>query len=539
MSHDEVLISIPNMVRVSSRRFGDRVALIDEAIRWSFHDLERAMLDSVKAMIALGVKPGDRVALCGPNSALWIQAALGIQGAGGVLVPVNTRFKGKEIGHLLTTSDAAAFITAGEFLGNDYIAQVRAAVPDARAVGKIVTLNDEEVDGTVAFSDLILRGRELVSDAEAHASIDAVRSDQLSDVMFTSGTTGAPKGVRITHAQSLHAYGDMGEIMGLEEGDCILVIPPFFHAFGYKAGWMVGFAFGCTVVPQRTFDATQILDRIQAFRVSCMFGPPTIFQDLMAHPDLDSYDYSSLRVTVISAAMVPVQLIHDLREILRFDVVLSGFGLTEATAIVSICRPGDSPERVASTAGRPFPDVEVKVVDDDGNDLEAGQEGEILVRGYNVMSGYWEDPKGSEAALTPDGWLRTGDIGVVDQDGYVAITDRKKDMFIVGGFNAYPAEIENILNSFEKILHVAVIGVPDERMGEVGAAFVIPRPGVTLTEEEVTAYARANLANFKVPRYVYIVESLPRNASMKVLKPELRKMLQALPVSDSGGLKGA
>ena len=486
MSHDEVLTSIPNMVRIAAQRYGDDVALSDVGVRWTYRDLENRMLDSVRAMIALGVRPGDRVALCGPNSATWIQAALGIQGAGGVLVPVNTRFKGHEIGHLLTKSGAVAFVTVGEFLGNDYVAAVRDAVPGAPALANIVILDDQPVAQTTTFSDLIAQGADAVTEAEARASIDDVRADQLSDIMFTSGTTGAPKGVQLTHAQSLHAYGDMGDILELQRGEGVLVIPPFFHAFGYKSGWMVGFIFGCNVIPQRTFDATQILERIEAYQVSCMFGPPTIFQDLIAHPRLGDYDISSLRVTVVSSAMIPVQLIHDLTDVLRFEVVLSGYGLTEATAIVSICRPGDSPERVATTAGRPFPDVRVKVVDDEGAELAAGERGEILVSGYNVMKGYWEEPSETGATITSDGWLRTGDIGYVDEEGYIAVTDRKKDMFIVGGFNAYPAEIENVLNSFEKILHV-----PAARACRARQPRVLDRPAGLVDQHAVAGAQQA------------------------------------------------
>jgi acyl-CoA synthetase (AMP-forming)/AMP-acid ligase II len=243
----------------------------------------------------------------------------------------------------------------------------------------------------------------------------------------------------------------------------------------------------------------------------------------MNHPAFDDFDLSSLRVTTVSAAAIPVSLIRDLESVLGFEVVLSGYGRTEATAIVTVSRPSDDRETVAHTAGPPFDDVEVKAVDALGNDLPAGSEGELLVRGYNVMQGYWREPEQTAATITADGWLRTGDIGIVDARGYVKITDRMKDMFIVGGFNAYPAEIEDLLTGFDKIQHVAVIGVPDERMGEVGAAFVVPTPGTDLTEAEVIAYAREHLANYKVPREVHIVGDLPRNASMKVLKHVLKE----------------
>jgi len=523
MSQDEPFISIPNMIRVSARRFGDAIALVDDGVELTYRQLEAAMLDSTRAIIALGVKPGDRVALCGPNTAAWILAAVGILGAGAALVPVNTRFKGSEIGHLLTKSGASAFITVAEFMGNDYVEMVRTAVPDAPALERVVILDDVEVPGTITFAEALRRGLGAVTLEAAEASVAAVRSEQLSDVMFTSGTTGAPKGVMLTHAQSMRAYSDMGNTLGVDENDCILIIPPFFHTFGYKAGWMMGFMFGLRVVPQRTFLPEEIMQKVEDNRVSCVFGPPTIFVDIMAHPAMHEHDLSSLRVGVVSAASIPVALIGQIKDVLGFELMITGYGLTEASALVTLGSRDDDLEHIAGTAGRAVPGVKLKTVDDEGNDTSPGEAGELLIQGYNVMSGYWDEPEETAKTITADGWLRTGDIAVIDDEGYVTITDRKKDMFIVGGFNAYPAEIENILSRFDKILHVAVIGIADPRMGEVGAAFVVPKPGVELTEDEVIEYGRANLANFKVPRVVYLVDELPRNASMKVLKQELRK----------------
>jgi len=523
-THDTTLISIPNMVRVSAERFGDAIALVDDGVELTYRQLEAAMLDSTRAMIALGIRPGDRVALCGPNTARWILAALGVHGAGAALVPVNTRFKGAEIGHLLDKSGASALITVAEFMGNDYIDMARRASPGAPALERLVILDDVEVPGTTTFAEAIRSGVETVPLAEAEAAIAAVRSEQLSDVMFTSGTTGAPKGVMLTHAQSLRVYGDLGELLGIGPEDCILIIPPFFHTFGYKAGWMMGFMFGLRVVPQRTFEPEEIMRKVHDNGVSCIFGPPTIFTDIMAHPTRSEHDLSSLRVGVVSAASIPVALIGRISEDLGFDLVITGYGLTEASSLVTLGTRDDDFEHIATTAGRAIQGVEVRTVDEDGTTLGPGVAGELLVRGYNIMSGYWDEPEETAKAVTPDGWLRTGDIAVIDEDGYVTITDRKKDMFIVGGFNAYPAEIENILSRFEKIQHVAVVGVPDDRLGEVGVAYVVPFAGTGLTEQEVIDYARSHLANFKVPRAVHLVDDLPRNASMKVLKQALRDM---------------
>jgi acyl-CoA synthetase (AMP-forming)/AMP-acid ligase II len=325
----------------------------------------------------------------------------------------------------------------------------------------------------------------------------------------------------LTHGQSLRIHGELTDLFTFTAGDRYLVIPPFFHIFGYKCGWMACLLHGVTVIPQAMFDVDIVLRRLSQERVSILLGPPTLFLDLIRHPDRAGYDLSALRVTVPSAASVPASLYTQLRDELGFEVVLSAYGLTEATGVVSTSRPGDDPEDIAHSVGRAMPDVEVMIADDAGTQVPAGEPGEVLVRGYNVTHGYWEDPDATVAAIDADGWLHTGDVGVVNERGFLSIVDRKKDMYISGGFNAYPAEIEHALRRHPGIVDIAVIGVPDDRLGEVGVAFAI---GAGLTESEVIGWAREQLANYKVPKRVVFVEDLPRNPSMKVVKPRLREM---------------
>jgi acyl-CoA synthetase (AMP-forming)/AMP-acid ligase II len=340
--------------------------------------------------------------------------------------------------------------------------------------------------------------------------------------MFTSGTTGHPKGVVLTHGQSLRAYGWMAEEYTFRPSDTFLVIPPFFHCFGYKAGWLASFIHGVTVIPMPAFDAGRALDLISRERVSVLLGPPTIFRDLINHPERSDFDLSSLRVSMTGGTTIPESLIHAMKADLSFDIVLSAYGLTESTALVTTTRIGDSADLVARTTGRTIPDVEVRIVDEQGGEVPAEEAGEILVRGYNVTRGYWEDPEATAAAIDPEGWLHTGDIGQLDKDGNLSIVDRKKEMYIVGGFNAYPAEIEKLLLEYGPIAEAAVIGVPDTRLDEVGCAFLVLRPGQQATEAQVIEWARGAMANFKAPRHVRFVDQLPKNASQKVLKDALR-----------------
>lgn len=522
MRYDHEFASIPDVVRGAARRFGAATALVDGPARWTFRELEQQMLRAVKAVIALGIRPGDRVGLCAPNSAEWIVAALGIHGAGGIVVPLNTRFKAQEQAYILRKCGAAA-VFASSFLGTDYIAELRAFDEALPALKKTVSILGPQGAADLAWSEFLAGGRG-IDTAGAHEAVDRLTPDDVSDVIFTSGTTGHPKGVVLTHGQSLRAYGWMAEAYTFNADDTFLVVPPFFHCFGYKAGWLASFIHGVTVIPMPVFDAGAALETISRERVSIMLGPPTVFQDLLNHPDRAKADVSSLRVSMTGGTTIPEALIHAMKADLGFDIVMSAYGLTESSALVTTTRIGDAPQTVARTTGRPIPDIEVRLVDDDGDDVPEGEPGEILVRGYNVTRGYWDDPAATAKAVDPFGWLHTGDIGRFDVDGNLSVVDRKKEMFIVGGFNAYPAEIEKLLLDCPAVLQVAVIGVPDTRLGEVGCAFVVPRPGHEVVEKDLVGWAREHMANFKVPRYIRSVGQLPRNAGGKVLKHELRAL---------------
>jgi acyl-CoA synthetase (AMP-forming)/AMP-acid ligase II len=523
--HDLEYLSIPNAVRGAARKWGDAEAVVDGEIRWTFAELERQMLRSVRAAMAVGIEPGDRVAVLAPNAATWIVAALGIQGAGGILVPVNTRFKAEEIAHVLDKSGAKMLITVGEFLGNDYLAMLDEGAPDALDDVAVVLLDDCERPGAKAWSRYLADG-EAVPEELAHGAIDEVGGSDLSDIMFTSGTTGAPKGVMLDHGQSLRTYGWLNETLTLRPGDRSLVVPPFFHAFGYKAGWMANILDGVTTVPLAVFDVIDVMSAIERERITVMYGPPTLFGDLLAHPRRGEFDLSSLRIAMPGSAGTPAELYGRIRDELGLEAVISGYGLTEATAVVSAARPTDDFDQIATSAGRPMADTEVIAAADDGSPLAAGESGEILVRGYNVMRGYWDDPAATAETIDAEGWLHTGDIGELDEGGFIRITDRKKDMVIVGGFNVYPAEVERILAEHEAVAQAAVVGIDDARFGEVTAAFVVPTSGAAPSPEEIGSWARGAMANFKVPRLVVVVDELPRNASQKVLKPVLRERAQ-------------
>ncbi|WP_293995284.1 FadD3 family acyl-CoA ligase [Streptomyces sp.] len=514
--------TVPGLVRSAAKRYAEVEAVVDGRTRISYAELGARVERAAAACLAAGVETGDRVGIWAPNSLDWIVAALGAVSAGGVLVPLNTRFKGTEAADVLRRSGARLLFVTGTFLGTSYVASLRRAagegagdgpgpLPGLPALRDVVVLSEDAPVGFRTWKDFLAAG-EGVGAGEVAARSAGLDGSCLSDIVFTSGTTGRPKGAMITHAQTLRAYEIWADLAGLRTGDRYLIVNPFFHTFGYKAGVIACLMRGATMIPQPVFNVATVLANVAAERVSVLPGPPTLHQSLLDHPARDAHDLSALRLVVTGAAVVPLLLVERLRGELGVETVLTAYGLSEASGIVTMCRRGDDPTVIASTSGRAIPGTEVRV----------DEAGEVLVRGFNVMRGYFEDPAATAEALTPDSWLRTGDVGVLDPAGNLRITDRLKDMFIVGGFNAYPAEIEQLLGLHPEVADVAVIGVPDGRLGEVGKAFVVRRAGAVLTSDDLIAWARREMANYKVPRTVEFVTELPRNASGKVVKGELR-----------------
>lgn len=523
--------TIPQMLDRSVTRFASDHAIEDGETTLTYSQLQAAALRATRSLMHFGIEPGDRVAIWAPNVWEWVVAALGVHGAGGVLVPINTRFKGGEASYVLRKSEARVLFTVQGFLGNNYVDLLREAcgakgedldLGELPNLSHVVVLRGSAPLGTMAWSDFE-NAYEKIPAEEGLVRTQSVSSSDLSDILFTSGTTGSPKGVMTTHGQNLKAFYAWTDVVGLQPGDRYLIVNPFFHAFGYKAGWLSSIMRGVTIVPHPVFDAGQVLARIGQERITMLPGPPSLFQSILAHPDLKSHDLSSLRLSVTGAASIPVDLILSMRRELNFETIITGYGLTEACGIATMCRYNDDPETIAKTSGRAIPDVEIQIVNPKGVEVARGKPGEVVVRGYNVMLGYFDDAEQTKEAIDESGWLHTGDIGVMDEQGYIRITDRKKDMYIMGGFNCYPAEIEGLLLQHDAIVQAAVVGVHDDRMGEVGMAFCVTRAGVELNRELLHSWCRETMANYKVPRYIVFVEALPMNATGKVQKFKLRE----------------
>jgi acyl-CoA synthetase (AMP-forming)/AMP-acid ligase II len=516
--------TIPSIVERVATQFADTEALVDERSRLTFSQLRDAAGDAARGLVAAGIEPGDRVAIWAPNMSEWVIAALGVYRAGAVVASVNTRFKADEGTYILDRTKAKLLFTVTDFLDTDYVAMLRGGMP-VPSLETVVVMRGDAPEGTIAW-DAFLAAGATVDPSEVDRREAEVTGDTVSDIIFTSGTTGRPKGAMLTHGASVAAYDAWTTVVGLRHGDRYLIVNPFFHTFGLKAGILACLITGTTIVPHAVFDVDAVMQRVVDERITMLPGAPTIYQTILDHPRVGEFDMSTLRLAVTGAANVPVELVKRMRAELSFETIVTGYGLTEATGIATMCRHDDDAETIANTSGRAIPDVEVLVVDDNGKEVARGEPGEVVVRGYNIMRGFVDDPEGTAAAIDEDGWLHTGDVGVMDERGYLRITDRLKDMYIVGGFNAYPAEIENMILAHPSVSQVAVIGIPDARMGEVGCAFVIARPGHEIDPDALIAWCREKMANYKVPRRVELVDEFPLNSTGKVEKTALRQTVQ-------------
>jgi len=528
--------TIPQLLTRAAERHRDHPAVIDGATRVGYRQLAELALRTARAYTAVGVRPGDRVAVWAPNRLEFVVALLGAQCAGASVVPMNTRYRGHEAAVILRRSRASALVLANGFLGVDFATMLRTAAAEEAGPGEtgpvpglpwlhtVVDIDaDRSADGLLSWGDFTARADEVTEEHGARIA-RAVGPDDICDIMFTSGTTGLPKGVMSAHRQTIGAALVWADGAELSPADRYAIVNPFFHGFGYKAGVIAALTAGTTIHPVATFDAGRLLELIQSARISVLPGAPTIFVSLLDHPRLPEFDLSSLRFATAGAATVPESLFRRMREELGFDTVAQAYGLTECT-VATRSRSGEDPAHVEQTTGPAVPGIEIRVVDADGKDVATGQDGEVLLRGDNVMLGYFEDEDATRAAIDADGWLRTGDVGRLDEHGCLKITDRIKDVIIVGGFNVYPAEVENTLAGHPQVAESAVVGMPDARLGAVPCAYVVPRRGADLAAEDVIAYCRDRLANFKVPRKVVVVSELPRNASGKILKTGLRQRL--------------
>lgn len=518
-------------------RFGGRPALVvrHQDIRWSYSEFA-AQIDAFAAgLLALGLIPGDRVGIWAPNCAEWAITQYATAKAGLIQVNINPAYRPAELDYCLNKVGCKALITAAHFKTSNYIAMLGGLSPEieSSALGELnaeafpdlrilIRLGDEKSPGFYNFADIpALAG----ADEKARLSelASSLRPDDPINIQFTSGTTGAPKGATLTHSNILNNAYFTGRVMGMTETDVLICPVPLYHCAGMVVSNLTCLTMGAVVVyPDEAFDPTAVLNAVQDEKASVLVGVPTMFLGELDHPDFASFDVSTLRSGFIGGAPCPVELMKRIVTDLHMPEVTIVYGMTETSPVSFQTEPDDPLEKRVATVGRIQPNVEARVADPDGRTVPLGEQGEILVRGYSVMHGYWADEGRTSEAIDADRWMWTGDLGVMDQDGYLKITGRSKDMVIRGGENIYPVEIENYLYTHPKIQEAQVFGIPDDRFGEEVCAWIRPHEGVELSEEEIKAYCRGTLAHYKIPRYIRFVDEFPMTVTGKIQKFVMR-----------------
>jgi fatty-acyl-CoA synthase len=521
MSEPGPALTLGQMVDRSAARFPDREAVVFKGERVSYADLKRRVDDFARGLLGLGLGPGDHVVLWMPNCVEWNVANLAIAKIGAVTVTCNSRYKALEVEYVLRQSGARGLIMVDRFAAAsiDYLEILR----EARALGgglpglrHVIVLGERRPAAAVGFTEVERTGR------AGGPGLDAivVGRDDPVEMLYTSGTTGEPKGCLLSHGNVYLKCRVYTELHRWTSADRYLVPVPYFHIFGSMGGIAANCLVGSTQVVMDVFDPLEAMRLIEAERVTIFSGVPTMFITILNHPAFGRHDLRSLRTGSIGAAPVPVEIMRriiDSERGLGMDALVV-YGLTEATGGTHWTRPGDPIEKRVSTVGLRTSEIEDRVVDPaTGAEVAPGVEGELCIKGPTLMLGYYDKPEATAQKIR-DGWLHTGDMAIKDADGYVRITGRLTDMIIVGGFNTYPAEIEDFFLRHPKVLDVSIVGVPDPIMGEAVMAFVIPREGATLTAEEIVAFARGKIANFKVPKHVEIVDRFPLTGSGKVQK---------------------
>jgi fatty-acyl-CoA synthase len=519
--------TIGECLAATAGELGDEPALVSchQEIRLSWSQLHSAARQTAKAFLALGVGKGDRVGIWSPTRAEWLLTQLGAAEVGAILVNVNPAYRAGELAYALDQSETGWLVCAPRFRNSDYLGMLAEVRDQLSALKGVVVLDGEETGraGDLTW-EVFLAGADGVTEAALEERGSTLEAEDAINIQYTSGTTGNPKGATLSHHNILNNGACIADVLGYTPADRICVPVPMYHCFGSVGGTMASLTSGAALVfPAEAFDATATLEAMASERCTSVYGVPTMFIGMLESAGFADFDLTSLRTGVMAGAPCPVEVMKRVVNEMHADEITIAYGMTETSPVSTMTRRSDDLDRRTSTVGTVFPHVEMKVVDpESGRTVPTGTAGEVCSKGYLVMKGYWRDPEATRAAVDENGWMHTGDLGVMDRDGYVNIVGRAKDMLIRGGENIYPREIEEILFTHPAVAAVQVIGVPDARMGEEVMAWVTVREGVSAGEEELKEFCRARLAHFKVPRYWKFAAEFPMTVTGKVQKFKMR-----------------
>ncbi|MFO8050126.1 MAG: AMP-binding protein [Thermoplasmatota archaeon] len=515
--------TLSDLLERAANEHPQRIAIFYEELTVTYEQLNDHASRFASGLLKMGIKKGDRVGLYMPNYPEWVTAFFGIARMGGVVVPMNTRYKKKEVEYILNNSEATGLVMTSDFVGIDYIAildDLRGKIPTLQSV---VVLGDNRSEGMVSFQDVLDLGNGYEGHDELNEIKETIEEDDTVFILYTSGTTGEPKGAMLTNLNIAKNAEHIAQVMHQNVDDVTLIVVPFFHCFGCVIGISACVSASSGMVPMPAFDPERALMYMDMFDISIIHGVPTMFISYLEILKKKDYRLNSVRTGVMAGAPCPVEVMKGAGNKMGANIVIA-YGLTEASPVITMTRLDDELIDRVETVGYALPEQEVRIVDDDHNEVPRGETGELCVRGYNVMKGYFNKPQETAETIDENGWLYSGDLATMDERGYVKIVGRKKEMYICGGFNVYPREIEEFLFKINAVENVAVLGVPDPKFGEVGLAAIKVVEGMDLKKEDVINYCKLNLANFKVPKYIWLVNEYPMTQSGKIQKFRLREM---------------
>jgi fatty-acyl-CoA synthase len=541
-------ITMGDLLDQMADRLADHPAVVypEYGLRWSYREFQQQCNRAARGLMKLGLKKGDHLAIWARNEPEWLVTQFATSKMGAVLITVNTNYRTRELEYLLRQSDTETLILMEQFKGNNYVEMLMEICPELNdckpgelrserlpKLKNVILLGRERKPGMFLWEDILQMGDE-VTDEELAQRQQSLHPEDVINMQYTSGTTGFPKGVMLTHRNIVNNARNIAECMRLTHQDRLCIPVPFFHCFGCVLGTLTCVSVGATMVPITEFDPLRVLEVVEQERCTGLHGVPTMFIAELNHPEFDRFDLSSLRTGIMAGSNCPIELMKKVVDVMGAREITIVYGQTESSPGITQTRTDDPIELRVSSVGRALPNVEVKIVDPNtGAEVEPGVQGELCTRGYHVMKGYYKMPEATKEVLDDDGWLHTGDLAIMNENGYVRITGRLKDMIIRGGENIYPREIEEFLYTHPKILDVQIVGVPDEKYGEQVMAFVRVKEGETLTLEELQDFCRGQIAHFKIPQALQIVTEYPMTASGKIQKYKLREMAVQLRQSQT------
>ncbi|MEP4149227.1 MAG: AMP-binding protein [Halioglobus sp.] len=517
---------------------GEALVVRHQDVRWTYHEYRQQIDRLATGLLALGIEPGDRVGIWGPNSFEWALVQFATARIGAIMVCLNPAYRLHELEYALNKVECKAIVTAESFKTSDYLGMLQSLAPELEQCqpGALVSAKLPHLHQVIRMGEGVTPGMfnfehvcELGSDADYARMTELkgiLRPDDPINIQFTSGTTGSPKGATLTHCNILNNGYLTGEGMQLNERDKLCIPVPLYHCFGMVLGNLACLAHGATAIyPDAAFDPLKTLQTVQDEKCTALHGVPTMFIAELDHPDFASFDLTSLRTGVMAGSPCPVEVMNRVISEMHMEHILIGYGQTEVSPINHLTLPEDSLEKRTQTVGRAVPWVEIRIVDENGIVVPIGEKGEICTRGYSVMRGYWNDGERTRETIDEAGWLHSGDIGIMDSEGYVKVVGRIKDMLIRGGENVYPREVEEFLYTHPKIAEVQVFGVPDEKMGEEVCAWVMLYPEQEMSEQELKEFCKDQITHFKVPKYVRFVEEFPMTVTGKMQKFVMRQQM--------------